>query len=157
MSPSIDLTDYTRWITASIFKHIDSNRQDVLLYVEGQERSTSDSQRWLEARVDGPLQRPCGSKNEWDFDVSVNILCSVQFQADYFYEMQDLLGIASQALNMDIYVYRLGKKTTDDESFVGCLQLKGDLGGLQAHHFGQADNQTKLIQGSVEGHYVMVL
>lgn len=154
----VDLTHVTRWITASIIKHVDGNRQDVSLYVEGATRETQKAPRYLEVRIDGPLQRPCGSKDEYAFDVDVDILCSTTLDEKDIYAMQKLLGIASQALNQDISVFRYGNlEGTDDNSLVGCLQLKGKLGGIHAHDFGQIEAVTKLIQGSVEAHYEMYL
>ncbi len=139
-------------------KHITDKRQDVPLYFEGQTRSTQNSPRWFEARLDGPLQRPCGSKDEYAFEVDIDILCSALFDDKDFYHMQRLLGIASQALNTDIAVFKLGNtQPQDDQSYVGCLQLKGHLTGVHAHFFGQIEDTTRIIQGSVEAHYEMYL
>ncbi len=149
----VDLTNYTRWITASINKWIDAHRQDVFLYVEGQVRKTADQPRSMEARIDGPKQRPCGSKDEYCFVVEISILCAVKSDETDFYSIQKLLGIASQALNSDIPVYQFGD---NDSTLVGCLQLKRDP-GVEAHAFGQVDAETQLIQGCAEAHYEMYL
>ena len=149
----LDLTNYTRWITASILKHVDRHRQDVPLYVEGQVRETQRGPRFLECRIDGPLQRPCASKDEWAFDVSVDILCATTLDDKDIYPIQRMLGIASECLNKTILIKRYG----DDESVVGCLILKGGRGGIHAHDFGQIEATTKMIQGTVEANYEMYL
>ncbi len=150
----IDLTKYTRWITASIMKRVDDSRQDVVLYVEGQTRETQRGPRWIEARIDGPFQRPCGSKDEFCFYVEVNILCSVQLDDKDIYHMQRLLGIGSQALNTNIIVKKYGETSED---YVGCLRLLGGLEGIEAHSFGQIEATNPLIQGCVEAHYEMYI
>src|SRR5580704_5510496 len=88
----VDLTQYTRWITASIIKHIDCNRQGVHLYVEGEISDTQKYNKWFEARVNGPLARPCGSQDEYIFDVDIDILCSALFVNKNIYVIQQLLG-----------------------------------------------------------------
>lgn len=139
-------------------KHIDRHRQGVFLYVEGQTRKTQDTQRWFEARVDGPMQRPCATLGEYVFDVEVDILCSALFQDTYIYDMQDVLGIASQMLNRDIEVRQYSRtQQTNLPPYVGCLQLEGHREGIHAHTFGQIEETTKVIQGSVSAHYCMVL
>ncbi len=155
---AVDLSSYTRWITASILKHIDDKRQGILLYVEGKTRKTQDAQRWLEARIDGPMQRPCATYGEWVFDLEVNILCSVLFRDRNIYDIQVVLGIASQALNTDIPVFKYGDMQGDSPTtYVGCLQLEGKREGVHAHSFGQIEEATKIIQGVVSAHYCLVL
>lgn len=150
----IDLTNYTRWITASILKWLDGRRQDVPFYIEGQVRETQKDSVYMEPRIDGPFQRPCGTKDEYIFYVEISILCSAKFDERDISHIQRLLGIASQALNCDIPVYKLGDTPLDDSNYlIGCLQLVGGKDGLEAHSFGQIDATTQLIQGSVEAHY----
>lgn len=153
----VDLTNYTRWITASIFKHIDSNRQGVRLYVEGEVRDTQKYPQWFEARVNGPLARPCGSMDEYIFDVDVDILCSQLFVDDSVYGLQKLLGIAQQILSKDIEIKRYGDGPCDDNTYVGWLQLKGKLTGPHVHDFGQIEDTTRISQGTVEAGYHLYL
>lgn len=140
-------------------KRIDAARQDVHLYIEGEVRNTQEHPQFFEGRIDGPLIRPCGSKDEYAFDVEVNILCTTVLDEKEIYHMQKLLGIASQILNTSIPVFKYGdlQGVDDPEVFIGCLILKGGLEGIHLHHFGQVDDKTQLMQGSGEAAYEMYL
>lgn len=151
----LDLRNYTRWFTASILKEIDEHRQDVPLYVEGQERQTQNVPAWIEARIDGPLQRPSGSFDDWTFELEIDLLCSTKFDSNYIYKPQELLGIGAYLLTRDFRVYKLGDKPGDDQSFLGLLQLQGKLTGVHNFTFGQIEETTKIIQGTVHGNYKM--
>ena len=158
----VDLTNYTRWIKTSIIKHVERHRQGVFLFIEGQTRKTQDQPRFMEVRIDGPNQRPCGTKGEWEFEVEIDILVSTTLDEKDIYTLDRLLGIAAEALNKEISVFRYGPKpggnpadSQNDSSYVGCLLLKPFPNGIRCNDFGQIEATTKVIQGTVEASYCM--
>lgn len=149
----LDITNYGRWMTATVAKHFNSKRSDIAFYLEGQTRLTQDEVRWFELRLNGPKARPIGSKNEYDFYLEVNVLCQTSFDDKDVYALKKMLGIAAQALNQDLCVFQYGD---DDSTYVGVLQLIA-ADGIDMHDFGQVDPKIKVVQGSVEAHYCMIL
>ena len=151
----LDLTHYTRWITASVLKHIDSRRQGISVYIEGQTRSTQEELRWFEARLSGPHATPNGSQNEYKLYVEVNILCQTCVDEKDVYHLKKLLGIAQQALNADICVFKYGDEPGDNpDTYVGVLKLETE-DPIEVHDFGQIEPANKSVQGSAEAHYCM--
>ncbi len=151
----LDLTPYTRWITASVFKHIDGRRGGIPVYIEGQVRTTQEEFKFFEMRLGGPHATPNGSSGEYKLYVEVNILCQSNVDEKDVYLLKKLLGIAQQALNADICVFKYGDEPGDDpDAYVGVLKLETSE-PIEVHDFGQIEPTIKTVQGSSEAHYCM--
>jgi hypothetical protein len=142
-----------RWIFASIAKHFDDRRKDIILYIEGQERNTSNLQQYFELRIDGPYIVEL-SKNYYRVDLEVNVLCTAKTDPKDNYLIQRLTGIICSAFTRTINVYKFGIGLEDDQSLVICLQMRTDHKELlQVSNFGQVEPDARLHQSTVEGHY----
>jgi hypothetical protein len=158
-NPLETLLHIKRWITASIKHHLERNflTEGLYLYVEGDDRLTNDKREYLELRIDGPYVKPNGSKGEYCAYVEVNILSNVTRKEEEGYNRENIQGVILHMLAYDICVYKMGnvgKKTIDDESQFGILQLiPSDQ--IKLSDFGMIDPNTEVYQAVGEAHYEM--
>ena len=149
---------WARWSFASVSKHFDDTRQGYPLYIEGQHRDTDTLEDFFEFRMDGPTLRE-SSKGFWILRIDVNILASSTIDDEDYHKIHKLVGIAQAAFE-DIPVYKYGDGPDDDQSLLGCYQLKQSRRKrdfVEAHQFGRIDISVPLIQAMVEGHFEMTL
>lgn len=138
-----------KWCFASIAKHFDDNKQNVVLFIEGQHRETNRSTDYAELRMLGPnVSEP--SKEYYVIDVVINVLVASTIDDKDAYRYLKTSGIILEAFTPSIQVLKLG----DDDSLLGCLQLKNTV---TITHYG-LDTTTRGIRFSeIEGKYQMVL
>ena len=148
---------WARWIKASVSKHFDDRREDLVLFIENQHRDTDEEKDFLELRMDGPRCEEV-SKDCWKIRVEINILCQSVMDDKNYHVIDDLVGVAQAAMINNIPVFRHGNRdANDDGTFLGCLILQQSAENrdfVEANRFGQIDIRTKLLQSVVEGHYV---
>jgi len=150
----MSLENLPRWLTASIFKHMDDRKGDWYCYIEGQERQTNEQHDWIEIRRDGPNLTET-SKDYWYVYMEINVLISSAINKEDLYRIDRMVGTVVEAMKNFIRVY----KYNDGDELIGCLKLITDDKGkkrLQVNHFGQIEPKTPLLQASVEGHYEMI-
>lgn len=148
--------NWNRWIFASISKHFDDRRQGLKLFIEGQSRDTSKVKDFIELRVDGP-QFTEVSAGYWIIRVEVNILIQSTMDDTNYHRLHSDVGIVAAAMS-DIVVFRYGNGPDDDQSVMGCLKVRQDLGDRQhidVFQLGQIAPDIRLEQATVEGHYEM--
>lgn len=147
-----------RWIAASINKHFDDRKETYPLFIEGMHRDKITEQNQFELRIDGPyIIEEC--HNLFFYDYEINILVSSLINDTDLYQLHRMLGIVTAAFT-DIEVYRFGNGVEDNQSLLGCLQLKQSSGireKVQVSIFGQIEPDVKLQQATVEGHYRLTL
>ena len=148
--------NWTRWILASISKHIDARKEGLNLFIEGQHRKTEGETSYLELRYQGPNLAEV-SKGYWQVNVSVNMLIVTIMDDENWHDHVTNVGIA-QAAFTTIFVYKYGSKAGDDSSLLGCLKLV-DAGRepIETSNFGQIDPNVKVQETTVEGHYELEL
>lgn len=158
MSPNLP-----RWLIASCSKHFDNYRGTCFLHFEGNgprpidAHAARDHPFWAEFRLDGPYVTQC-TKNEEVYDIEINVLLVSVVEDTYAYRIQELMGVFGQAFTPSISVFKYGKEPQDDDSYVGCLQLKTGKGERVIYsNFSQIGPNTSIKQGSIEGHYRMHL
>lgn len=154
MADPLNITDYTRWIALSVYKHIDARRQDVPLYIEGQQRDTQTKFRYFELRIDGPNVSLAGTKDEYKFDIELNINCVTSTDEINLMHIEQLAGIALMAVIQDICVYRLGPNVQDDKSFLGVLQTVSEQDTM-THNIGVLEPNSNTIQKIVSAPFCM--
>lgn len=148
---------WARWIKTSIVKHFDDNRGSYTLFVEGADRNTESLQSWVEIRTDGPFIREV-SHNYYKLTVEVNLLLSSVPNENIY--TQDALCGYFQKLFTCIPVFRYGPSSDVDNDNVqfGELNLYDHMReAVKLNHFGIVRPDTKLIQSTLEGHYLMWL
>lgn len=152
-----------RWITASCADHFNNFKGSCFLHFEGTGPRPLDVNEprerpfWAEYRLDGPYILPC-TKNEEIYDIEINVLLCSVVEDTNAYRIQELMGVFSQAFTNTISVFRYGDQPQDDQSLVGCLQLKSNNGErITISNFSQIAPNTLLKQASIEGHYRMHL
>lgn len=127
------------------------------VFIEGQDRSTSTRTSHFEVRVDGPYSDPCGSRGEYRSYVEVNILINCTRDESDIYRVDNMKGVAAQALNKDFCIYKVGnvgKNEQDDESLVGIMKLLA-AERIKVSDFGMIDSNTEVYQAVAEAHYEM--
>lgn len=161
----MNLTNYKRWIKASLLKTIEESQlnrlgsEPIKLFVEGDDRGTNKLPEHYEFRVDGPYSHPCGTAGEYRFYIEVNILVHSTRNEANSYRFENLQGLASEILNRDWCIYKVGnvgKNEEDDESLVGVMQMI-PAEQIKLSDFGQIDDNTEVYQASVEAHYEMYI
>lgn len=141
-----------RWILASASKYFSdvAIANNLHYFVEGTTRETEEYQKSIEFRMDGPDFTRL-SKDYYRIDVNINILWSYNQDDEDFHETERIKGILIDAMT-DLCVYKYGDGPNDDNSLIGTLQLKQ---AVKANNFGLIQQNTRLIQGTVEGSYSM--
>jgi len=147
---------WDRWTFASISKHFDDRKQGIPLHIEGVERDTKDDKSWFELRVDGPDPDEM-SKDYWRIFCEINLLVSTKFNDTNFHTHHRNVGIASAIFKKSILTYKYAMDgVTDsesDESFWVCLKLINKRDGVKVRHFGVIEQDIRMVQSTVEGHY----
>lgn len=149
----MDLTDVPIWVTASIRKTIiDRCAGRVPLFFEGDDRKTNKEKQFIEARIDGPYIEHVGTKNEISLYSEVNLLVTMTRNESNLYEFQKLLGIATQILNTDICIYKIGHPNYNQLFFCTLSLMSSDK--IQNSYFGQIDPNVQVFQSTTEAHYL---
>lgn len=151
----MNLTNVKRWIKASLVQLLQNNSGGVTLFIEGDTRPRP-TQSHFELRVDGPYSKPLAG-GQYKFKIEVNILINMTRDESNFYAHENLQGIASQLLNQNFCVYRIGNKNKvadDDGSLFGTMLLI-PMEEIRISEFGKIDPNTEVYQSVVEAHYEM--
>ena len=151
--------NWPRWIEASINVYFDANKPDIKMIVEAQPRDTNDKQDLFEVRLDGPDSYEV-SKDYWMLDVEINILVQSIIDNINIYRHGVIIGQIAAIFTTSIPVRKCGDQPGDDDSFVGCLIIKQDVGrrdAIEISRFGQIEQNLPLEQTTIEGHYRMTL
>jgi len=149
--------NWPRWIFASVSKHLNAAVTTAFpMYIEGQNRNTRDLQNFFEFRMDGPTFKSL-TKGSYEAYIEVNLLVQAVLNDKDYHKIHNYVGLCATYLDgtLPIFIYKLGDGVSDDQSFIGCLDLLSGSGGerLVVAHFGIVDPKTRLVQASVEAHY----
>ena len=97
------------------------------------------------------------SKNYFQVDIEINMLWSFIQDYENFHEPQRITGILMAAMT-NICIYRYGNSVADNDELLGTLSLLQDKKNpIRVNNFGQVRPDVKLMQGTVEGTFRMVL
>jgi len=110
------------WIKASVAKHFNDYRSGITLFVEGQKRPATEDNERFELRTNGPDVLQTGPL-DYTLNTVINILITSVSNETNIYRMDALKGIILRAYTVNIPVY----KYDDDDTLLGCLQLKSDI------------------------------
>lgn len=126
------------------------------MYVEGQDRATSELAEYIELRVDGPYIKE-QSKNLYRVDLECNVLCCAKRDEVDNHKIHRITGKVASIFTSNIPVFKFGNGPDDNSStLVGCLVRRDDKKeGIITSHFGQIDPDVNLMQATVEAHYRM--
>lgn len=156
--PLTDNKHLKRWIKASFVKLIRPMlEQGVDLFVEGEDRLTNKSKKFMELRIDGPYTTPCGTSDELKSYIEINILGTSTRDESNVYDRENLQGLLSFYLNRDFCVYRTGNedKVPDDDGTMFGTMLLIPHDQIKTSDFGQIDPNTEVYQCVCEAHYEM--
>lgn len=144
----MQLEHMPRWITASVNTYVKRQLAGRNLYIEGQQRNTSDMEDYFELRMDGPHMIQVTAL-EWNFYVTVNLLLTIKKDEQDMYKLQKLMGTALKALAVCIPVYKFGNGPDDDNaSRIGELVRKEmPQAPVDTTTFGQIDPTLPVEQG----------
>lgn len=170
MSQIIDF-DINRWINASCRDFFNSNRTPnamgalpIPLYFEATGAKNlidvttgKPIMDYAEFRLDGPFRQQMTATETW-YDIEINILCISLVRDDYSDQLEVTLGVFATAFQYCIPVFKYGDLPQDDQTKIENLILLQDKNEqVRVSRFGQANPDTRLVQGSVEGHYRLKL
>lgn len=149
--------NWPRWIQASVAKHfkdVATTNSYQSLVEEIEERTTAfqESPQRLEIRLNGPFCKEV-SKDYWRFEVDVNILIFSHKDGalDNAYKGTTMAGKMAEAASNLISVYKYGAGVDDDQSLIGCLNLRrGNDESIKVHHFGEIDPVNRIVQLAVD-------
>ena len=144
--------NWPRWIQASVTKHFIDAFAGFKVFTEGSERDTDKDKEYVEIRMDGPIARP-QVNNQYELEVTPNILVTTVGVKDT-YKHRRVMGKVLAAFTNGIPVKRYGNGDQDDDSLLGCLQLKSEVRG---NYFGQIDTVLKIEQSTVDAEYTLTL
>lgn len=149
----MNLTDVPIWVQASIRKTIiDRNQGRIKLFFEGDDRQTNKYKEFFEIRVDGPYFDLSGTKDEISIYTEVNILINSTRNEENLFGHQRLMGIATQLLNTDFCIYKIGHK--DYDSLFYCTLSLMPSEQIKNSYFGQVEQNVQVFQSTVEAHYL---
>jgi len=154
--------NWDRWIKSSVAKHFNDesligiNENQTVLFIEGFERNTDGKKDWIEFRLDGPYYEET-TKGHWKIEIEVNILVVVNEQKNP-YRPEYLKGRVVQLFTTCFDVFKYGESEEDDNLKLGCFTLKtSGREKILTTNFGKVRPDTRQLQSSVEGHFVMYL
>lgn len=156
--------NWPRWVQASVAKHfkdVANTNSYSSLVEEIEERTTAfqEAPQRVEIRMNGPFIKEV-SKDYWKFEVDANILIFSHKDGtlDNAYTGTTIAGKMAQAAASQIPVYKYGGGVDDDDSLIGCLNLRrGNDESIKVHHFGEIDTVNRLIQLAVDVRLEMFL
>lgn len=154
--------NWTRWIHASLvlhFKEIIETKGNLKLYVEGQDRPEgfTDTEDRVEFRWDGPYAREV-SRGYWVIELEINLLMISSTGKDDTHKHKKFVGLVQTAFTNTINVMRRGDGVDDNNTLLGCLQLRtDDQEAITTSYFGKIETDVSIEQTAVEGHYKMNL
>lgn len=142
--------NWAKWIYSSIYRHFYNELNATAdVFLEGQHKDLDDKTEWFELRVDGPFYTQ-SSKGQFMVDCEINVLTTIKM-ASNAYRIQTLTGIVAAAFDYCIPLYQNPKTSTNQ---FGILRMKsGRNDNIITSIFGQVNNNTEVIQASVESHY----
>jgi hypothetical protein len=150
--------NWTRWIVASVQKHFDLRAapNNIPTLYEGDDISAvKDQIKYVEIRVNGPRYKEL-SKGYHQFHIDVGVMCSAYIGSD-IHELNKLVGLY-QSKMIPIDVKKFGNLSGDDQSYIGCLELRDDVDpSVDTISYGQTEAEKRLMQTSVEGFYELEL
>ncbi len=142
--------NWIRWIYASaskIFKTM-ADAYPVHMFLEGTKRYTDTHSNFLEFRMSGPRITEI-SNGYYRLDLEINILYSIAIGTDFHLPYKIAGKIVETMSDICVYEYN------DGDAYLGTLTLKRQP--VVVAHFGQARADTEVVQGTVEGSYVIHL
>lgn len=155
------MKNIVRWTAASVAKHFDDNKGSFPLLIDLVDKTTINAPdsvdqlpAYAELRISGPDIRKLQGMTY--YLLNVNIICVVKaddIDTHLIYRMADQFA---EAASKCIHVYRFGDSIEDDDSFIGCYDLRSDLvEPLRVNHLTPLDIHTRLCQSTVDGRYRM--
>lgn len=152
------VSNWPRWIIASIAQHFNAGRQGLVMFLEGEDHEENISD-YIELRIDGPYILEL-SRKYYQLDVEINVFVMSSKNAEDLYKIYRDCGTVAACFSGAIPVFKLGDGIDDDQSLLGCLVMprtKDQREALRISHFGQVSAVTPILRSSVEGHYQMEL
>lgn len=144
---------WPRWIQASVTKHfVDALSSELNVFTEGSERDTQTDKEYIEVRLDGPNVKP-QPNGQYELEVTPNIMITTASVKDT-YKHRRVMGKVLAAFENSIEIKKYGNGIDDDDSLLGCLQLKGQVRG---NYFGQIDTVLRLEQATVDAEFTITL
>lgn len=147
------LESVPRWIISSVAHHFDQHRGDVFMHVEGTKRKEPEGNSWFEVRFDGP-DREWIDNNRYRFTITINCAVTALFNEKDAYLLFTTSGVVAKAFTKDIPVYKFGVSNVDDQSLIGCLEVRGKISTTV---FGQESPSDDQVLAEVQGNYELDL
>lgn len=129
---------------------------NVYVFFEGQDRSVlADKPDYVEFRWDGPEARS-SVNNYWFLECVLNFVITSTTKRTDTYTHQKVVGKAQSVLKNSIGVFRYGDDpSVDDDSLLGCLQLRADMKDpILTNYFGR-NQEVELEQSTIESFYCL--
>lgn len=149
--------NWMRWIHASLRTYITDALEGsgVVVFFEGESRDVlRHDEDWIEFRWTGP-DATVGPPNYWHLSCMLNIVVSSTTNREDTYAHQVTVGKVHAILGVSIPVYKYGNGTDDDQSLLGCLQLRADeKDPIMTNYFGRMQ-EVELEQSTIEAYYCL--
>lgn len=139
--------NWPRWIFTSLAKHFDDAKGDIADYhVQGTIRRFNEDVERLEFRATG-IDYDEQTDGQYRLSLTVGLLVTVPLDGANNYRIHQLTGRYVKAFESPVIVKKYGAGPDDDQSVLGCMQVKGDI---KVHDWGQIAMDVKVTQSSVE-------
>lgn len=144
------------WIWASMIKHFNAYRENLPLYIEGQDRPKDKQSDFIEFRMDGPYLIQL-DKTQYRADIELNILITSCKNDKDDYKSERDIGIVTSMFHPTISIFKVGTPNSDG-SLLSCFSLRDDKREkIVVSRFGIIEPTNRIMQATVEGHYTGVL
>lgn len=153
----MNLLNMKRWIVASAIREFKKYLEGEVMYPEGVDKNPNINS-YLELRIDGPYVKPQPGGGGCVY-IEINILAISKRSESNVYKKENMQGIASQILNRDFCIYKIGNTDTnpaDTGELVGVMQLLPS-DQIKNSDFGQDDEAVEIYKSATEAHYEMYL
>ena len=145
---------WARWTLIAFNKAANAVKTDAYpVYIEGDTRTTALLRNFAEVRLDGPDITEV-SKGCFHLDVNFNLLINAKVDPDDLYAIERIIGEFQKAFTNVVECYKLGGGVIDDDSLLGCYELKSEI---EINKFGLVEKDIRLMQTTLEARYRMTL
>jgi len=142
------------WIQSSIVKHFIDNISGILVFSEGDKKSTKGVGQYCEVRLNGPEYTEF-SHNYWRVTVDVNVIITAVKNNSNIYTMQMLTGLVASQFEDAICIYKYGGT---DDSLLECMARDdGVRGSLRITQLEQLGPAAEIQQSMVSASYKFYL
>lgn len=150
--------NWARWIFASCTTFFDSKKGNLFLRVDAEEEPTPRPEDYAEMRFNGPFYTE-QYRDYWKLEIHINVLIEIVINQTDDQKIFRTVAIVEKMFDRCIPIYKYGDSIVDDRTIQLGVLTRIPVGkhDIVTNHFGQITPDMRMLQSTVEGHYITYL